>query len=1521
VADALSRKSGMIAGIKVEEEIIRDLERLDIELYKEDSEILTIVENLDKQVEFRLDDDNVLWQGNWDDYICLVEFAYNNSWHASIKCAPFEMLYGRKCRTPICWDQVEERVFEGPEMIEVTNAKVAVAKEKLKEARTRQKSYADKHRRELEFQTGDHVFLKVSPARGIRRFGIKGKLSPRFIGPFEILDRVGQSHEEKDYSFRQDSLEEPSRVRSHLGNRGVYPDFLSSFPSMIRILPAKSQVKRTNPLVAITDSSPIEYDSADESSFCSTPLPPLEKLAGTEPVSRPKTIKTILKSNSKFKADTLKGVTINEPSSAPAKGNKNTSALKNNSAPAGKLKNVKIKDDSPLTIVMKELNDLKLQISKNQSSYSKNNKSQQGEALQSKKAEAFQSKKTELSNANRSKTLTKGGFQSKTNHLTYLYRVTSGNLSDYLRKFDEKTDDGYFLGSSLTSKAFRVFNTIKQQTEETYHITFDESTNAIKFTKPSVDNINIAESERYPPSEYLHPYEPSQRVHLPNIYVIIGSDGYAYPVFVRRLDRMDLIWTPVGAVGVVRDLGFGSDFGHYSRLFEVDGYDKLVIRARMRTQSTGRPTAESLGGGTGVRGCRGGRGKRPREGNDEHVDDLNGQGNKQGMGVNGGVEGVNGNVEGANEGATDFSTIIIQQFQNLLPCMLAQVGCSYKEFLACSPKEYDGKGGAVVLTRWIEKMKSVHDMSGYSIDQKVKYTAGSFVGKDLTWWNSQIRTLSWEVAVSMSWNDFKFMMIQEFYPSHEMQKLESELWNHAMVRAGHAAYTDRFHELARLVPHLVTLESRMIKRYVYGLALRIRGMVTTIKPKTIQKVVQISGTLTDEAVRNGSIKKVKRRGNVREPSKDKSGRDDNKRTRTGNVFATTANLVRRENIGVWSKCTTCNSYHASRGPCCICFNCNRLGHLAKDCRGVPRNVNPVYTRNPSVRACYECGSIDHVRSASPRWSKAQGPRENRPDQVAANNEGQGRGNQRKQAKGRAFMLGAEEARQDPNIVTCTFTLNDHFATTLFDYGADYSFVSTTFIPQLGIKPSELGFRYEIEIASGQLVEIDKVIKNFKIKIEGHVFDIDLIPFGHGSFDVIIGEIIVVRDFSEVFPDDLSGLPPIREIKFRIELIPGATPIAKSPYRLAPSELEELSGQLKELQDKGFIGPNPSKIEAVKNWKAPRTSSKVRLFLGLAGYYREEQELAFQTLNDKLCNAPVLALPDRLEDFVVYCDASRIGLGCVLMQRELFSDYDCEIHYHSGKGNVVVDALSKKERVKPKRVRGLQKGLVEMIEQRSDATLYYLDRIWVPLKGDERIAKDFVTKFPRTSSGHDTIWVIVDRLTKFTHFLPMREGYKMDRLARLYLNEIVARHSVPISIISDRNSHFTSRFWQLMHCKVESVVRQLCRPRLEKVGHVAYQLDLPEELNGVHDTFHVLNLKKYLANPTLQVPLDEIRVDAKLNIMEEPMEILDREFKKLKWSRIAIVKVQWNSKRGPEFTWEREDQMKLKYPYLFSDISG
>ncbi|GJT06060.1 reverse transcriptase domain-containing protein [Tanacetum coccineum] len=169
-------------------------------------------------------------------------------------------------------------------------------------------------------------------------------------------------------------------------------------------------------------------------------------------------------------------------------------------------------------------------------------------------------------------------------------------------------------------------------------------------------------------------------------------------------------------------------------------------------------------------------------------------------------------------------------------------------------------------------------------------------------------------------------------------------------------------------------EGKRIERYVYGLAPQIQGMVAATEPKTIQKAVQIAGTLTDEALRNGSIKKnPEKRGNGGEPSKDRNVRDDNKRTRTGNAFATTANPVRGGYTGTAPKCTTCNYHHSPEIPCRTCFNCNRLGHFAKDYRVVPRNVNPINARNPTVRACYESGSTDHVKAAYPRLNQAQRP--------------------------------------------------------------------------------------------------------------------------------------------------------------------------------------------------------------------------------------------------------------------------------------------------------------------------------------------------------------------------------------------------------------------------------------------------------------------------------------------------------------------------------------------------------------------
>nr|GFB65201.1 reverse transcriptase domain-containing protein [Tanacetum cinerariifolium] len=197
---------------------------------------------------------------------------------------------------------------------------------------------------------------------------------------------------------------------------------------------------------------------------------------------------------------------------------------------------------------------------------------------------------------------------------------------------------------------------------------------------------------------------------------------------------------------------------------------------------------------------------------------------------------------------------------------------------------------------------------------------------------------------------------------------------------------------------------------------------------------------------------------------------------------------------------------------------------------------------------------------------------------------------------------------------------------------------------------------------------------------------------------------------------------------------------------------------------------------------------------------------------------------------------------------------------------------------------------------------------------DNITMDFVTKLPKSSQGYDTIWVIVDRLTKSAIFTPIRETDPMDKLERIYLKEVVTRHGIPVSIISDRDPMFVSNFWRSLQNALGTRLDMSTAyvgpfKVLERIRDVAYKLDLPEELSRVHNTCHMSNLKKCHVDEPLAVPLDGLHFDDKLPFVEEPVEIMDREVKRLKQSQIPLVKVRWNSKRGPEFTWEREDQFQ------------
>ncbi|GKA54935.1 putative reverse transcriptase domain-containing protein [Tanacetum coccineum] len=962
----------------------------------------------------------------------------------------------------------------------------------------------------------------------------------------------------------------------------------------------------------------------------------------------------------------------------------------------------------------------------------------------------------------------------------------------------------------------------------------------------------------------------------------------------------------------------------------------------------------------------------------------------------------------------------------------------------------------------IKKMENVIDNSECSENQKVKYAASLFVNKALTWWNTQIQARGREAAI-------------------------------------------------------VTPDSSRIKRYITGLAPEIRGMLRATQPTTIQSVILRPGILTDEAVSCGTLTKgnEKRKG-VEETSKSGGSWKENKKEKVRTGFVATT-PPRNEYVSPYLKCA------------------RQVDH-----------VNAVRMGN-NQRICYECGSSDHLRNTS---------------------------------KGRAFNVNVNtvEALHDPNVVTGTFSLNNHFATVLFDSGADFSFIYTEFAPLLNVKSSIVNPGYVIEVVDGKKVKVDRIIRDYKLELGNSLFSINLILLGHGSFDVIVGMdwlsqnkiVIVCHEKVVEIPLEDSGIPRGTYFRSRQSLNeckcsePKLSDILSKEEHEVHSRLalellkrEKLYAKFSKcefwLQEVRFLGHmvnqngihmDPSKIKAVKNWKDPTTPSKIRSFLGLAGYYR-----CFIANFSKIAKPLTLLTQKNKKRHYLYGTKSVIYMDHKSLQHifdqkelnmrqrgwiELFSDYECEIRYHPvkrndtgsqkkedeslyfmdriwvplvggvrtiimdeahktkysinpgadkmyhdlrdmywwlgkkrdiaayvskcltcskvkdkhqrwvedfvvycdasnqglGKVNVVADALSRKERVKPRRAQAMDMtiqpgirgmilvargeafkkenvlaeklhGLDQQMERKEDGSFYFMDLIWVPLVGGvrmkimdkahktrssvkaehqrpsgllkqpeipewkwDKIIMDFITKLPKTKSGHDTIWVIVDRLTKSAHFQARLEDYSTERLAKLYIDEIVARHGVPdvhlpLAKFSYNNSYNSSiwcaPFEALYGRKCRSPVlwaeiseSSLIRPELvqettdkpleievgdrvllkvslwkgvirfgkkgklalryvgpfkvlERIGPVAYRLRLPEELSGVHDTFHVSNLKKCLADANLHVPLNEIKVNNTLRLVKEPVEIMGHEIKSLKRSRIKLVKVRWNSKRGPEFT--------------------
>ncbi|GJY35247.1 putative reverse transcriptase domain-containing protein [Tanacetum coccineum] len=499
----------------------------------------------------------------------------------------------------------------------------------------------------------------------------------------------------------------------------------------------------------------------------------------------------------------------------------------------------------------------------------------------------------------------------------------------------------------------------------------------------------------------------------------------------------------------------------------------------------------------------------------------NGNGGNEGNrnGGNGG-NGNGGNRENGNGGNGHRNGNHGMNYGGFMPVARE---CTFQDFLKCKPHNFSGTEGVVGLTRWFEKIET---------------------------WNSHKRTIGVDAAYSMNWAELMKLMTEVYYPRNEIQKMETELWNLTVKGNDLTAYTQRFQELILLCTRMVPDEEDRVERFIGGLPDNIQGNVIAANPARLQDAIRIINQLMDK----------KLQGYAARSAENKRRMDSNCRSR-GKI------LYRLHHEGL---CTM------------RCGNCKKVGHQTRDCRAaISPNTQRAPIGNQQGIICYECGRPGHFRRDCLKLRN-----QNRGNHTR-NKNGNKTGNQTggNEATTKAYAIGGGGTNPDSNVVTGTFLLNNCYASMLFDSGADRSFVSTTFSTLLDVAPTTLDTNYAVELADGRISETNIVLRGSMLGLLGYPFDIYLMPVELGSFDVIIGMDLLAKYHALIVCDEKVvripyGNEPARQVEFQIDLVPGAAPVARVPYRLAPAEMQELSTQLQELSDKGFIRPNSSP------WGAP-----------------------------------------------------------------------------------------------------------------------------------------------------------------------------------------------------------------------------------------------------------------------------------------------------------------------------------------------